>query len=105
MLSSPEWTAYEINCDQPRRCNITLRVRGEETGAEAYLQVNNHPVNVVVAEKDWKEVKVGPIQFNRGINRLKWMANRKTVQLDWLEVQLAGEEQKTAAAKTSSTAN
>ena len=99
VLGPTEWTAYEINCDQPRRCEVTLRVRSEQAPAEAQLQVNDQAAIAVTSEKNWAEVKVGVVQFKQGVNHLKWMVKRGTVDLDWLDIQLAND------AKTGSNAN
>jgi hypothetical protein len=100
VLSATEWTAYDVDCDQPKSCVVMLKVRGAQSPAEAQLQVNDQPAITVTPGKDWSEIKVGATQLNRGINRLKWTVKRGTVELDWLDVQLADAPRKTVEAKT-----
>jgi hypothetical protein len=89
VLSATEWTAYDVDCDQPKRYDVMLKVRGAQSPAEAQLQINDQAAITVTPGKDWSEIKVGATQLKRGMNRLKWTVKRGTVELDWLEVQSA----------------
>jgi len=105
VLAATEWTTYEVDCDQPRSCDVTLRVRGAQSSAEAQLQINDQPAIPVAPGKDWSEIKVGATQLNRGINRLKWAVQRGTVELDWIDVQWVDAVPKAVEAKTPNPAN
>jgi len=104
VLSAGEWTMYEVDGDQLKSCEVMLRVRGPQSPTEAQLQINDQPAIAVTPGKDWSEIKVGA-QLNRGSNRLKWTVKRGTVELDWLNVQLADASQKTVESRTPNAAN
>lgn len=105
VLSAQEWTTYDVDCSQPGRCDVTLRVRGAQPSAAAQLQINDQPAIAVTPNQNWREIKADRAQFKRGLNRLKWSVQQGTVELDWLDVQLADVPEKTAEAKTSGPAN
>jgi hypothetical protein len=95
-LSQGEWTAYDINNEAPRRCEIAVRARVRSGPASAQLQVGEQLLNIELTDKTWKELRPGTILMPAGPNRLKWMIKQGEVDLDWLEV-TATEEQQTSA--------
>jgi hypothetical protein len=85
VLSATEWTAYAISSDAPKRWDLTARVRAESP-AEVRMMINDQALDLKVTEKGWVERKLESVPFKRGVNELKWMITRGTVELDWLEV-------------------
>jgi hypothetical protein len=85
-LTESEWTAYTIDSNAPQVYEVTLRARATRAPAEAELMVGKRTKAIKVSESNWTEIKLGPIEFDRGPNQLKWIAKQGTVDLDWLEV-------------------
>jgi len=95
-LTESEWTAYKINSDTARRCEVTLRARAENVPAEAWLSSGDRALEVKITQTNWTDIKPGSIQLNRGVNQLKWMVKRGTVELDWFDIGVAEKTQEPA---------
>jgi hypothetical protein len=74
-----------------------VMVRSSSSPAQAELSVVEKIFSVKVTDNDWKEVKVGAIQFGRGTNRLKWEVKQGTADLDWIDVKAIAKSQQSAA--------
>jgi hypothetical protein len=85
-LSAEEWTAYSIDSLASQGCAVTIRVRAEKAPAEAQVVVGEQVLDIKIPSEDWSELKLGPVTLERGINRIRWVVRRGTVDLDWLDV-------------------
>jgi aryl-phospho-beta-D-glucosidase BglC (GH1 family) len=98
-LTATEWTAYSIDSDVPQTCEITIRARATNSPAEAELRVGEKTFKVKLADNIWKEIKVGPIEFNPGANSLKWVVKEGAADLDWIDVSSQVKGQSTAQSR------
>lgn len=89
VLTGNEWTAYQIDSEAARPAIITLQVRAATVPATAELRINERAVSVPVSNQSWAEIKLDAMQLQRGRNQLKWTVQQGTIELDWLDVQLA----------------
>jgi endoglucanase len=85
-LTETEWTSYAIDSSTRQDCKIILRARAAGSPAQAELLIGEKTFPVKVTGTNWTEIKLGPTQFDRGPNHLKWIMKQGTADLDWLEV-------------------
>jgi len=105
LLAADEWTAYQINNDKSRACAITVRVRSAEAPAEAQLRFKDQSLNVTIRDQSWTEVKLDPVVLAQGLNEIKWLVKRGTVELDWLDIQPVEDVQQAGRAVPANQAN
>jgi aryl-phospho-beta-D-glucosidase BglC (GH1 family) len=91
VLTTNEWTSYQIECDAARITTLILSVRAEVTPAQAQLRINDQIVSVPVTTKSWTEIKLTTLPLQQGSNQIKWTVQRGTIELDWIDVRFADE--------------
>jgi endoglucanase len=91
VLTTNEWTSYQIECDAARITTLILSVRAEVTPAQAQLRINDQIVSVPVTTKSWTEIKLNTLPLQQGSNQIKWTVQRGTIELDWIDVRFADE--------------
>lgn len=87
-LQTTEWTAYTIQSESAEDSSVTLRVRAENSPAEAQLVVGDRVLDVDLPQTTWREIKLPGVPLSRGANHLKWIVRRGTVDLDWLDIRV-----------------
>jgi len=64
--------------------------------AEIQLSIGDQVRTVKVSQNDWSEVKIGTFSLAQGQNRLKLLVKTGAVDMDWLDVNLAKDNQQSA---------
>ena len=89
-LSEGEWTAYSVNCLEAKTYALTIKVRTDHLPAAFTLSSNDSRADtqkVTISEEGWQELKLNPVSFVKGSNRVKLIVEDGTVSIDWLEFQ------------------
>jgi hypothetical protein len=81
-----EWTAYAIQSQLPKTYQLTVRVKAADAPAEAQLIFGDQIKRLRIPQTEWSEIKLGEITLPQGLNQLKWLVTRGTVNLDWIEL-------------------
>jgi endoglucanase len=84
-LKAAEWTAYAINSQSARSCSAVVNVRAENPPAVFQLSLNDSSQEVTITERGWTELKLGPVNFAAGTNRLKIQVKRGPIYFDWVD--------------------
>jgi hypothetical protein len=84
-LGVEEWTAYAVSSPEARNYAATARVKAETTPAEFQVSLNGQTQEVTVTAEGWVELKLKPVEFAKGNNRLKLLVKQGAVSFDWLE--------------------
>ncbi len=95
-LRATEWAAYTINSRAPKDYEVSVRAKAATTPAEIQLSVGDQVRTVALSQNDWSEVKIGTFALAQGQNRLKLQVKTGAADMDWLEVNLAKDNQQSA---------
>ena len=95
-LSATEWTAYNVASDVEKERPLKVRARAVGGEAVAQVQVGERTMEVKLPQTGWTEIDLGPVQFRRGENKIKWSIQQGSAELDWLDVGAAGDSQQSA---------
>jgi len=82
-LQAGEWTGYVINSLDSKPYSATCRVKASMP-ALIEISLGADTQQVTVAQGDWRELKLKPIAFSAGPNRLKIAVKSGSASLDWL---------------------
>jgi aryl-phospho-beta-D-glucosidase BglC (GH1 family) len=86
-LGAGEWTAYSIEAQTVRSCDIAVRVKVEAGPAAFDLALNDATQKVDVRETGWTELKLKSVELTKGSNRLKLSVESGVIAFDWVDLQ------------------
>lgn len=86
-LTSGEWTAYGIHSRKPHDYQMSIRVKSNGGPAILRVTVGHHSQEVTVSQSKWGDIRLEPMKFSVGDNRLKLSVLTGTAGVDWLDFQ------------------
>jgi hypothetical protein len=84
-LGSGEWTAYTIESETTKNLVATVRVKVEAAPAEFDLGLNDNTRKVELRQMGWTELKLKPVEFAKGTNRLTLGVISGVIAFDWVD--------------------
>jgi endoglucanase len=87
MLNATEWTAYAVNSQNARSYAVVVKAKAQNSPVVFQLSLNDSTQDATIAESGWVELKLTPVNFVEGANRLKLLVKRGAVQFDWVSFQ------------------
>ncbi len=84
-LNAGEWTAYSLTSLEGHGYQPVVRAKPAETPAQFEVSVNDETQQVAISQPGWVELKLRPVQFKKGRNRLQLKVKSGNVSFDWLE--------------------
>ncbi|MFN8255309.1 MAG: cellulase family glycosylhydrolase [Bacteroidales bacterium] len=83
-LNESEWTVYQFNSLEPKKCQLSIKVAAEIVPTRISLQLNGNNSEFEVINKDWTEVTVSEVSLNAGENELKIKVTSNQIKIDWI---------------------
>jgi endoglucanase len=83
-LQAEEWTAYQVDSQTARGCDVVIRAKAESVPAAFTLLMNEQAETVTVSENGWMQLKLKPMKMTLGLNRCQLIVKDGTIRFDWL---------------------
>ena len=85
-LNTGEWTTYTVKSDEAGNHPATIRVGAEELPASFTFTLNGVDKEIAVQQKEWNEIDLGELAFQKGENKIRLKVNQGVVRFDWIDV-------------------
>jgi hypothetical protein len=82
-LKAQEWTAYVITSLADKDYLPSCMARSEESSTVLEISLDGHRQEITLQPGSWSEIKLKPIPFKTGPNRLKVVVKSGAASLDW----------------------
>ncbi|HWX22881.1 MAG TPA: cellulase family glycosylhydrolase [Candidatus Binatia bacterium] len=83
-LGAEEWTAYTVGSLETRSYNAVVRLNAESAPAALQVCLGDECQETTITETGWVELKLKPVAFAKGGNRLKLLVEKGILRVDWV---------------------
>ena len=86
-LNTAEWTEYQINSQESRDYDASIRVRAKVSPATFQVTQGDFLQELTVTSSDWTEIKLKAIPLSAGTNQLRLLVKSGAIAVDWLKLE------------------
>ena len=82
-LEEDEWIVYEINSLNSIDLNGTVKIKTANEPAKFLLELNGQVKELDLLDENWVIKNLDSLNFKQGINKLKLVVKRGSINMDW----------------------
>lgn len=85
-LEQNEWVKYEFESLEDISYEVELRVKSDDEKSVIDIFLNEKPISVEANNTSWEEIKIGMLNFKKGMNELKIKIKTGQARIDWINI-------------------